>query len=79
VVQAVSDLEVSETRGTRCLRFTELEAPRALRGSLALKLFGVEVLEALWGVGVEALESRCLGALWVLGTEISRRRLSTFS
>lgn len=77
-VQAVSDLEVSKTRGLRCPRFTELEAPRALLGSLAPKLSGVEVLEALWGVGVEALESRCLGPFGVLGIDIPGRRLSTF-
>jgi hypothetical protein len=62
-VQAVSDLEVSKTRGLRCPRFTELEAPRALLGSLAPKLSGVEVLEALRGVGGRVLGVEVFGAL----------------
>jgi hypothetical protein len=45
---------------------------------LALKLSGVEVLEALWGAGGRVLGVEVLGPFGVLGANISGRRLSTF-
>jgi hypothetical protein len=45
---------------------------------LALKLFGVEVLEALWGAGGRVLGVEVLGPFGVLGANISGRTLSTF-
>jgi hypothetical protein len=63
VVRAVSDLAVFRIWSARCWRFTEFEAPMAQLGFSVPKLSGVEVLEALWGVGGRVLGVEVFGAL----------------
>lgn len=60
-----------------CQRFLEIEAPKALRSTASSRLFGVEVLVALFGqLGAEPTEARCWGPFGVHSIWVPARRLS---